>query len=66
MFHHLDIRISTTGINQVNSLTVNHILHILEKAIDDLEGLRSSYPSLILGEPIQPLQYRLDVLSPVD
>ena len=43
-------------------LTVNDILHILEKTIDDLEGLRRSYPSLILSEPIQPLKYRLDVL----
>ncbi len=54
------------GISLVNWLTVNHISHILKKTIDDLEGLRRSYPSLILGEPIQPLQYRLDVLSPVD
>jgi hypothetical protein len=48
----------------VNLLTVNHIPHILEKTIDDLEGLRRSYPSLILSEPIQPLKYRLDVLPP--
>jgi hypothetical protein len=40
------------------------IPHILEKTIDDLEGLRRSYPSLILSEPIQPLKYRLDVLPP--
>jgi hypothetical protein len=45
-------------------LTVNYILHILEKTIDDLEGLRGSYPSLIPSEPIQPLKYRLDVLPP--
>ena len=37
--------------------------HIPEKAIDNLEGLRRSYPSLILSEPIQPLKYRLDVLA---
>jgi hypothetical protein len=48
----------------VNLLTVNRIPHILEKTIDDLEGLRRSYPSLILGEPIQPLKHRLDVLPP--
>jgi len=48
----------------VNLLTVNHILHILEKTMDDLEGLRRSYPSLIPSEPIQPLKYRLDVLPP--
>jgi hypothetical protein len=45
-------------------LTVNHIPHILEKTIDDTEGLRRSYPSLILSKPIQPLKYRLDVLPP--
>ena len=48
----------------MNLLTVNHIPHILEKTIDDLEGLRRSYPSLILSEPIQPLKYRVDVLPP--
>jgi hypothetical protein len=45
-------------------LTVNHIPHILEKTIDDLEGLRHSHPSLILSEPIQPLKYCLDVPPP--
>jgi hypothetical protein len=45
-------------------LTVNHIPHILEKTIDDLERLSRSYPSLIPGEPIQPLKHRLDVLPP--
>jgi hypothetical protein len=48
----------------VDLLTVNDILHILEKTIDNLEGLCRSYPSLILSEPIQSLKYRLDVLSP--
>jgi hypothetical protein len=55
---------TTAGIGLVDLLTVNHIPHILEKTIDDLEGLRRSYPSLILSEPIQPLKYRLDVLPP--
>jgi hypothetical protein len=48
----------------VGLLTVNHVPHILEKTIDDLEGLRRSYPGFILSEPIQPLKYRLDVLPP--
>jgi hypothetical protein len=48
----------------VNLLTVNHIPHISEKTMDDLEGLRRSHPSLILSEPIQPLKYRIDVLPP--
>ena len=48
----------------VNLLTVNHIPHILEKTMDNLEGLRRSHPSLIPSEPIQPPKYRLDVLAP--
>ena len=45
-------------------LTVHHHSHILDETINDFEGLRGSYPSLILSEPIQPLKYRLDVLPP--
>jgi hypothetical protein len=30
--------------------------------MDNLEGLRCSYPSLIQGESVQPLEYLLDVL----
>ena len=48
----------------VNLLTLNHIPHIMEKTIDNLEGLRRGYPSLILSEPIQPPKCRLDILSP--
>ena len=48
----------------MNLLTVHHIPHILEKTMDDLEGLRRSHPGLIPSEPIQPMKYRLDVLSP--
>jgi hypothetical protein len=43
-------------------LTVHHHRHILDKAINDFEGLRGSYPSLILGESIQPLEYCLDLV----
>jgi len=64
MFHRLEGRISTPDVSLVNLLTVNHNPHILEQTIDDLEGLRRSYPSLILSEPIQPLKYRIDVLPP--
>ena len=46
----------------MDSLTVYHHPHILKKAINDFEGLRRSYPSLILGKPIQPLEYCLDLL----
>ena len=54
---------SKLGMTPVNLLTVNHIPHILEQTIDDLEGLRRGYPSLILSEPIQPPKHRLDILS---
>jgi hypothetical protein len=30
--------------------------------VDDLQGLRCSYPSLVLGESVYPLQNLLDVL----
>ncbi len=43
-------------------LTIHHHLHILDKTINDFKGLRRSYPSLILGESIQPLEYSLDFL----
>ena len=46
----------------MDSLTVNYIPHILEKTIDDLKGLRRSYPSLIVSKPVQPLKYRFGVL----
>ena len=64
MFCHLKGNYSTPGINLVSLLTVNHIPHIVEKTIYNLEGLHRSYLSLILSEPIQPLKYRLDVLPP--
>ena len=48
--------------NLVNLLTVHYHSYILDKAVDDLEGLRSGYPSLVQGEPVQPLEYRPDVL----
>ena len=46
----------------MNLRTVHHYPHILDKTINDFEGLRGSYPSLILGEPIQPLKYCIDLL----
>ena len=36
----------------VHLLTVHYPFHILEKAVDDLEGLYCRYPSLIHGEPV--------------
>ena len=43
-------------------VTIHHHPHILDKAADNLESLRRSYSSLILGESIQPLDHRFDVL----
>jgi hypothetical protein len=45
-------------------LTVHRLTHILGKTVNNLEGLRCSHPSLILGESIQSLNYRFDVLLP--
>ena len=44
------------------SLTIHYHSHILYKAVDDLERLRCSYPSLILSESVKPLEHCLDVL----
>jgi hypothetical protein len=49
-------------IGLVNLLTIHCHSHIMDKAADDLEGLRCGYPSLVLGESVEPLEYRLDVL----
>jgi hypothetical protein len=46
----------------VGLLTIHHHPNILNKTVDNFEGLRRGYPSLILGESIQPLDYRFDVL----
>jgi hypothetical protein len=46
----------------VHLLTVHYPFHILEKTVNDLEGLCCRYPSLVLGETVQSLKYRLDVL----
>ena len=43
-------------------LTVHHDPHILNKTINDFSGLCGSYTSLVLGEPIQPLEYCFDLL----
>ena len=46
----------------VHLLTVHYPFHILEKTVNDLEGLCCGYPSLVLGETVQSLKYRPDVL----
>jgi hypothetical protein len=43
-------------------LTVHHHPHVLDKTIHNLERLRCSYSSLILGKSVQPVEHRFDVL----
>jgi hypothetical protein len=43
-------------------LTVHYHPHVLDETINDFERLRGSYSSFILGEPIQSLEYCLDLL----
>ena len=46
----------------VDFLTVYHHPHIPDKTVNNIKGLRCSYPSLILGESVEPLEYRFDIL----
>jgi hypothetical protein len=46
----------------VDFLTVLNDPHILDKTVDNLEGLHCGDPSLILGESAKPSDYRFDVL----
>ena len=46
----------------VHLLTVHYPFHILEKTVNNLEGLCCGYPSLVLSETVQSLKYRLDIL----
>jgi hypothetical protein len=46
----------------VHLLTIHDYHHILDKTGDDLEGLRCSHPSLLLGESIEPLEHRMDIV----
>ena len=43
--------------------TVHDQLHIVHKAVDDLQGLRSGHPSLIFSETVQLLEDRLNIIS---
>jgi hypothetical protein len=45
-------------------LTVQNGSHILDKTIQDFKSLRSGRPSLVLGQPVQPLKNSLDVVPP--
>ena len=46
------------------SLTIYDRSHILDETVDDLKRLRCCCPSLVLGESVQPLKDRLDVILP--
>jgi hypothetical protein len=50
----LDRRILNTlsATSLLNSLTVHYHSYILDKAVDDLEGLCCGYPSLVHGESV--------------
>ena len=41
---------------------VDLLTHFLHKAVYDLESFRCCHASLVLREPVQPLQYCLDEL----
>jgi hypothetical protein len=45
-------------------LTIQDVPHILDKTIHDFKGLRSGRPSLVLGQPVQSLKNRPNVILP--
>ena len=51
---HLEGRILNTqwARSLVYLLTIHYHSHILDKAVDNLKGLRRGYPSLVQGEPV--------------
>src|SRR5229473_8131553 len=46
----------------IDLLTIGNVTQILNKTIDDLKRLCSGQFCLLLGEPIQPLENRLNIL----
>ena len=47
---------------QTYSLTVYDHFHILDETVDDLKCLGRRRPSLVLGESIQPLKNRVNLI----
>jgi len=43
-------------------LTIHELPHILDESVDNGENVGCGSPSLVLREPVQPLQYCLGVL----
>ena len=56
------LTIRYSGYKPSKFLTVHDHRHILNKTVNNLKCLRRGDPSLILGESIQSLDYRFDVL----
>ena len=49
--------------NGIGGIITIHDGHpMLDKTVDNFERLSRSYPTLVQGEPIQPLDRRLDIL----
>ena len=48
--------------SRMHLLTIHEHVDILDETVDNLESLSGCRPSLVLGESVQPLQDRLDVL----
>ena len=46
----------------IDLLTVGDDIQILNETIDDVKDLCCSQFRLVLGEPVQPLENRLDIL----
>jgi hypothetical protein len=44
--------------------TVYYHLHIIQKAVDDSQGLSDSHEGLFPRESVQPFQYRLNLAIP--
>jgi hypothetical protein len=45
-------------------LTVHDHAHILDETMDNLKSMSRGIPSLVLGESVQSLQDRFDILLP--
>ena len=43
-------------------LTIHDCPHILDKTVEDLQGLRCRNPRLLLSESIQPLDHHSDLM----
>jgi hypothetical protein len=48
--------------SQIQSPTVYDHPHILNETVDNLKRLRCRRPSLVLGESVQPLENRIDLI----